>query len=107
MPMIEVPVRRVSVVSSRPFEEIVRRLTAVPLSDYMVTSFEGSLISRIEVTVMLLETIFAPFVKERPICVMAEPFWKGSWMPNASMPSLPAPPGNNILARSCFPLWCS
>jgi aliphatic nitrilase len=28
MPTIEVPVRRVSVVSSRPFEEIVRRLTA-------------------------------------------------------------------------------
>jgi len=28
MPTIEVPVRRVSVVSSRPFEDIVRRLTA-------------------------------------------------------------------------------
>jgi aliphatic nitrilase len=28
MPTIEVPVRRVSVVSSRPFEEVVRRLTA-------------------------------------------------------------------------------
>jgi uncharacterized protein (DUF302 family) len=28
MPMIEVPVRRTSVVSSRPFDEIVRRLTA-------------------------------------------------------------------------------
>ena len=28
MPTIEVPVRRVSVVSSRPFDEIVRRLTA-------------------------------------------------------------------------------
>jgi uncharacterized protein (DUF302 family) len=28
MPTIEVPVRRLSVVSSRPFEEIVRRLTA-------------------------------------------------------------------------------
>ena len=28
MPTIEVPLRRVSVVSSRPFEEIVRRLTA-------------------------------------------------------------------------------
>src|SRR5262249_16855695 len=26
---------------------------------------------RLEVTTMLLETIFAPFVKERPICVMA------------------------------------
>lgn len=29
MPTIEVPVRRVSVVSSRPFEKVVRRLTAV------------------------------------------------------------------------------
>ena len=28
MPAIEVPVRRVSVVSSRPFDEVVRRLTA-------------------------------------------------------------------------------
>jgi uncharacterized protein (DUF302 family) len=28
MPTIEVPVRRLSVVSSRPFEEVVRRLTA-------------------------------------------------------------------------------
>jgi uncharacterized protein (DUF302 family) len=28
MPTIEVPVRRVSVVSSRPFEEVVRRLTS-------------------------------------------------------------------------------
>jgi len=28
MPTIEVPIRRVSVVSSRPFEEVVRRLTA-------------------------------------------------------------------------------
>jgi hypothetical protein len=28
MPTIEVPVRRVSVVSSRPFDEVVRRLTA-------------------------------------------------------------------------------
>src|SRR5215470_11928 len=37
----------------------------------MVISFESSPVSRLEVTTMLLETIFAPFVKERPICVMA------------------------------------
>src|SRR5262247_3078712 len=37
----------------------------------MVISFERALASRLEVTTMLRETIFAPFVKERPICVMA------------------------------------
>src|SRR5215813_11157998 len=37
----------------------------------MVISFESSPVSRLEVTTMLLETIFAPFVQERPICVMA------------------------------------
>src|SRR5262245_54587678 len=43
----------------------------VPLLSYSVISFERVLASRLEVTTMLLETIFAPFVKERPICVMA------------------------------------
>jgi hypothetical protein len=27
--------------------------------------------THLEVTTMLLDTIFAPFVKERPVCVMA------------------------------------
>src|SRR5215475_5880575 len=37
----------------------------------MVISFERSPWSCVEVTTMLLDTVFAPFVKERPICVMA------------------------------------
>jgi hypothetical protein len=43
----------------------------VLLLSYIVISFKRALASRLEVTTMLLETIFAPFVKERPICVMA------------------------------------
>jgi hypothetical protein len=43
----------------------------VPLLSYIVISFERALTSRWEVTPLLLETIFAPFVKERPIWVMA------------------------------------
>ena len=50
---------------SQPFQHVL-------CSCYIVTSSEGSRVSRLEVTIMLLDTIFAPFVKERPICVMAQ-----------------------------------
>ena len=56
---------------------------------------------------MLLDTIFAPFVKEHPICVMARAVLEGSWMPPASMTSLPVLPSDSIPANSCFPLWFS
>ena len=53
---------------------------------------------------MLLDTIFAPFVKERPICVMARASLERSWMRNASMRCLPVPLSASIPASYCFPL---
>jgi len=50
---------------------LIQSFQYVPLLSYIVISFERALGSRLEVTPMLLDTIFAPFVKERPICVMA------------------------------------
>ena len=54
----------------QPFQHVL-------LLSYIVISFKRALASRLEVTTMLLETIFAPFVKERPICVMAGRSWSG------------------------------
>src|SRR5437016_11857978 len=50
--------------SSQPFQH-------GPCSGYIVISLARSPVSRSEVTTMLLDTIFAAFVSERPICVMA------------------------------------
>ena len=42
----------------------------------MVISCERSARSGVEVTTRLLATLLAPFVQERPLCVMARAVWE-------------------------------
>src|SRR5207237_567253 len=55
--------RQLFAMQGQPFQH-------VPLLSYLVISFGRSHATHMEVTTMLLATIFAPFVQERPICVM-------------------------------------
>jgi hypothetical protein len=45
----------------------------------MVIAFGRSHATHLEVTTMLLDTIVAPFVKERPVCVMARATLERLW----------------------------
>src|SRR5215510_13096380 len=54
-----------------PLRPALSTCALILLNCYLICEFP---VSRLEVTSMLLNTIFPPFVKERPICVMARAF---------------------------------
>ena len=56
---------------------------------------------------MLLDTIFAPFVKERPICVMARGVLERLLDARPARYLFACTARNNIRASSCSPRWCS